>query len=374
MLVGHAYALGGRAVPIQAEQWYDVPIYATTSGVWLFFAISGYVISRPFVDRLIAGRPLPELVPYALRRGFRIFPLYWIAVTAVIVMNGLVSTDLWQVPFHYALLQNVVPGQQEALLTVAWTLTIEVLFYIAVPLLALAVRRWARGLTAERLAAMVLVSWGISIVLTLLAGVEGGTAAGAWLRGLFPTFWQMFCPGILVAIAPHLRDARWRRWLVDLPARRGALPVAFALLAVAAIVSSAAPLDYGVQVYVSIVSLTRPLFAVAFGLILVAAMRARPWSETIGGWVLRLGLVSYGIYLFHAVIGTFLNTSFGQQFVPLPYDGVIPFAVHVVFLAALTIPVAMASWVWLERPMLDLASRLSDRWRARHPALSSDSG
>ena len=88
VLVGHAYALGGRAIPVRAERWYDVPLLQTVTGVWLFFAISGYVISKPFVDRLLTGRPLPELVPYALRRALRIFPLYWIALLAVIALAG----------------------------------------------------------------------------------------------------------------------------------------------------------------------------------------------------------------------------------------------------------------------------------------------
>jgi peptidoglycan/LPS O-acetylase OafA/YrhL len=83
--------------------------------------------------------------------------------------------------------------------------------------------------------------------------------------------------------------------------------------------------------------------------------------------VLRLGLISYGIYLYHAVIGTFLTTGSGSDLVPLPSGGLIAFVVHVVFLTALTVPVAMASWRWLERPMIGLSSRLSDRWRAQHP-------
>jgi peptidoglycan/LPS O-acetylase OafA/YrhL len=365
VLTAHAYALGGRAAPIQAEYWYDVPLYALSTGVWLFFAISGYVIGRPFVDRLIEGRPLPELAPYALRRGFRIFPLYWVAVTTVIVVDGLAGTQPWQVPFHYALLQNLVPGQQEALLTVAWTLTIEVLFYVAVPLLALAVQRWVRNVTAERLAALVLASWGISIALTLIAGLAAGSSTGTWLRASFPTFWQMFCPGILVAIAPHLRDRRWRRWLVELPASRGALVLAGGLVAAAAVIAATATLSHGLIPYVTIVSLTRPLFALGYGLVLVAAIRARPWSETVGSWVLRLGLVSYGIYLFHAVIGDILLNTGADVLIPLPHGGFVAFIVHVAFLSALTIPVALASWRWFERPMLDVASRLSDRWRAR---------
>src|SRR5205823_6243863 len=68
VLAGHAYVLGGRTIPVKAQHFYDVPLITTATGVWLFFAISGYVISRPFVDRLVTGRPLPELVPYAVRR------------------------------------------------------------------------------------------------------------------------------------------------------------------------------------------------------------------------------------------------------------------------------------------------------------------
>ena len=56
VLAGHAYFLSGRTVTVIAERWYDVLIIAGASGVWLFFAISGYVIGRPFIDRLVTGR------------------------------------------------------------------------------------------------------------------------------------------------------------------------------------------------------------------------------------------------------------------------------------------------------------------------------
>ncbi len=89
VLAIHAYALGGRNPPIRAQHAYDVPLITLATGVWLFFAVSGYVIGRPFVDRLLADRPLPGLGAYARRRAARIYPLYWIALTAVIA-------DRWQ--------------------------------------------------------------------------------------------------------------------------------------------------------------------------------------------------------------------------------------------------------------------------------------
>src|SRR5581483_2375697 len=140
VLAIHAYALGGRNPPIRAQHAYDVPLLTLATGVWLFFAVSGYVIGRPFVDRLLEDRPLPGLRFYVRRRAARIYPLYWIALTAVIAVAGTAGTRGWQYPFHYLLLNNLIPGREEALFPAAWTLTLEALFYAALPLLVLAVR------------------------------------------------------------------------------------------------------------------------------------------------------------------------------------------------------------------------------------------
>ncbi|HEX5909939.1 MAG TPA: acyltransferase, partial [Thermoleophilaceae bacterium] len=152
VLAGHAYLLSGRPLGILADRWYDVLVLGGATGVWLFFAISGYVISKPFLDRLVTGQPLPALRGYALRRVVRIFPLYVAALTAFIVIAGAGDIKPWHYPVHFLLLHNLVPGRETALLGVSWTLSIEVLFYCAVPLLALAVRRWRPNVTAEWLA------------------------------------------------------------------------------------------------------------------------------------------------------------------------------------------------------------------------------
>jgi peptidoglycan/LPS O-acetylase OafA/YrhL len=366
VLAGHAYVLGGRTIPVKAQHFYDVPLITTATGVWLFFGISGYVISRPFVDRLVTGRPLPELVPYAVRRALRIFPLYWICLTAVILIGGAAGTQGWQFPVHYALLQNLVPGREAALFSVAWTLTLEVIFYAVVPVLALALRRRGRTPSAERVAALVLVSWAASVVFTVCGDLAGDGQIGLWLRGSFPAMWQMFCPGILLALAPHLRAPAWRRWLVDPLARRPAYAIMVVLLCVAAVMYAAAPLRYGVVVYQLVADASRPLFAVGFGLVLAAAIRARPVRA---GWILHLGLVSYGIYLLHAVLLDFLYYDpLGRQLVPLPHGGIPAYLVHLAYLAIPTIVLAMASWRWLERPLIDLGRRLGASWSRRRPA------
>jgi peptidoglycan/LPS O-acetylase OafA/YrhL len=366
VLVGHAYALGGRAIPVRAEQWYDVPLLQTATGVWLFFAISGYVISKPFIDRLLTGKPLPELVPYALRRSLRIFPLYWIALLAVIALAGAGPISGWHYPLHLAMLHNLVPGEQAAVFSVAWTLTLEVLFYVAVPLLALGVRR-LRNISPERLAALIVVSWLASVAFTAAAGLHAPDRTGLWLRGSFPAMWQMFCPGLLLAVAPHLRAPAWRKWVV-VPDRRVVVAVLVTTLAAGVLLGSIAPRRWGVEAYVLLTDASRPLFAIGFGIVLAAAIRAHPWFQRRGRFALRLGLVSYGIYLLHAVLLDLFQSDRLDALVPLPHGGLLAFFVHVVFLAGLTIPLAILSWRWLEQPCIRLGGRLGDRWRVRRRA------
>ncbi|HEY3728267.1 MAG TPA: acyltransferase [Solirubrobacteraceae bacterium] len=358
VLAIHAYALGGRVAPIKAQHVYDVPLITLATGVWLFFAISGYVIGRPFIERLLAGQSPPKLAGYARRRAVRIFPLYWIALTAVIVIDGSAGTQRWQLPFHYLLLNNLIPGRQEALFPAAWTLTLEALFYVVLPLLAAAVavcaRRSRRGrlISAERLAGWILASWVLSIAFTVFADLLGDGQAGLWLRGSLPSMWQMFCPGLLLAVAPRLRAPRPRRWLVELPGRGWpAVLVAAAVLIPAAVLGAAAPLRFGVVPYQLMVDASRPLFAVGYGLIVAVAIATRPWHAR---WLLALGLASYGIYLLHPVVESLLVQA---GLIPDGHDTLAAFAINTAVLGLLTVPLAMASWRWLERPLIGRAAR-----------------
>jgi peptidoglycan/LPS O-acetylase OafA/YrhL len=351
VLAAHAYALGGRAVPIRAQHGYDVGLITLTTFVWLFFAISGYVIGRPFIDRLLSGAPLPPAGGYARRRALRILPLYWIALTAQIAIAGSQGTKAWEYPVHYLLLNNLVPGRQEALLSVAWTLTLEALFYILVPFMAVAVRRWRPAADAQWLARAVLVSWVLSIAFTVIADLQGDGEIGLWLRGSIAAMWQMFCPGLILAIAPHLPDGRLRRSLVAPAVGRPAWWAGVgAVIVVAALLGAAAPLRDGVVAYQLLVDASRPLFAIGYGLLLAAAIAAAPSRSRIA---LALGAASYGIYLLHAVIVSALEHL---GWAPVPHDTLAGFLVNTAVLAALTIPLALASWRWLERPLMRMGS------------------
>src|SRR4051794_41901281 len=47
-------------------------------GVAIFLVISAFLLHRPFVQARLEGRPLPPLVPCALRRVLRVIPPGWL--------------------------------------------------------------------------------------------------------------------------------------------------------------------------------------------------------------------------------------------------------------------------------------------------------
>lgn len=366
VLTGHAYSLGGRGAPLEARTSVDRLLAFTPSGVWLFFAISGYVISRPFVQALVTGRPLPGLRAYALKRGLRIYPLYWVALTAVlaIVGMGIGGTRPWHIPAHYALLHNLVPGRQAAIFSVAWTLTVEVLFYMLVPLVALWIRRRAGGPVAPgHLARMIMILWVSSIVWTALFAPVDPYDTGLWLRGLFPSMLCMFCPGILLAVAEHpLGRTRWHRLLVEWPNASGAPLLAAGLIVMGMIGTSAPISDHSLVGFLWTADFSRQFYAVGYGIFVAQALRRPAFSSTLARGLAWVGLVSYGVYLIHAVLLNWFLFGSGHRFVLMPHGGFGAFLVHLALLLGLTLPLAGLSWVCLERPLLRLATRWVRRW------------
>ncbi len=113
-------------------------------GVWgvpLFFIISGFILGVPFASRYLADASPVRLGPYFLRRLTRLEPPYVIALFATFSFMvllpdppasiGELSSGLaWGIPY----LANLRGGN--SVLGVAWSLEIEIQFYILMPLLA----------------------------------------------------------------------------------------------------------------------------------------------------------------------------------------------------------------------------------------------
>ena len=135
-------------------------------GVQLFLIISGFVLALPFAKSRTDGTPPVKLRQYFLRRLTRLEPPYVLVMLGcfllMLVVKGGTAAGLWpRLVAGLFYLHGPVYGETNPLNIVAWSLEIEVQFYLLMPLLALvfAVRgKWRRRacVAAGALAAVVL--------------------------------------------------------------------------------------------------------------------------------------------------------------------------------------------------------------------------
>ena len=126
-------------------------------GVDLFFVLSGYLISRLLFKEIHTTGSI-QLIRFWMRRGFKIWPSYYIAYLSAGMISafwvGSESVDLsaqfaWP---NFVFLQNYIPEHRWF---ASWSLAIEEHFYTALPLLLLALvklKQYARLLVPTLIA------------------------------------------------------------------------------------------------------------------------------------------------------------------------------------------------------------------------------
>jgi len=127
---------------ITSEYWIQFSLNGVF-GVQFFFIISGFVLGHFFAKKYINNHAKPDLKNYYLRRLTRMEPPYFLAlllffIALVFVVKKYEVIEL--LPHFFASLfyvHNEVYHQHSWVLPVAWTLEIEIQFYLAAPLLAL---------------------------------------------------------------------------------------------------------------------------------------------------------------------------------------------------------------------------------------------
>ena len=116
-----------------------------TVGVCIFFLISGFLLYRPYFAARYHGQGRPRTWDYARRRVLRIVPAYWVALTVLAIGPGLVgvfSGDWWA---YYGFAQSYRDETGLQGMSQAWSLCVEVTFYIALPAYAILLERVSRS-------------------------------------------------------------------------------------------------------------------------------------------------------------------------------------------------------------------------------------
>jgi peptidoglycan/LPS O-acetylase OafA/YrhL len=369
ILALHALGVPGGTITGTAAGFYNVLL---EGGLAVFFVLSGYLISGPFVRALLDGTPMPTLRGYSLRRVTRIVPAYWLAffVTAQVIAttrpglpvslgwgDGRLQAGDWLAAAFFV--QNALPSAAATgVLLVMWTLCVEILFYATVPLLAVLAARRMRRATPMRLGVAVVALWAVCVLMeVLLPTFEGwqlGGNVGTWVWVQF-MYLSVFCPGVLLAIArTDTARQRWRVALAWLGSRQvrdfGPLLVLAAALC-AYLVRRGGLTDLGLA---QVAEWRRQPAAIAAAVVVAMALTARGRSWALFARVVApLGTISYGIYLYHWVV---LRVLVDRHVYPLDVPGWAGLPAKVGLAIALTLPLAALSYWVVERPAMRWAA------------------
>jgi peptidoglycan/LPS O-acetylase OafA/YrhL len=265
----------------------------------MFFVLSAYLISRPWVRAYVLGRRTPSLRAYLLHRALRIVPVFWLLSTLTLIAYGTHGSSPLDLVAVFGFGQ-IYHGSGAALfLGQAWTIDMEVAFYLLVPpsawLITYATRRFAHATGHD-------LSQGgrIALVTSLLVAA---TVASAWLRGATigslwnaspPATFYYFGPGIaLAALEIAFSGARARRRLRHVAPTFGLLSILIAI-----VLASAESTDTDAIIRAR----GAAAVALASGLALAALLARQLSRDDSPGWVDNrvtrwLGARSYPCYI-----------------------------------------------------------------------------
>jgi len=325
-----------------------------SSGVALFFLISGCLLYRPFVAAHSAGDAFPSVRAYAWRRFLRIVPAYWAALT---LTGILIAPEVFERPLlFYGFAQIYSPGAVFQGIPLAWTLCIEVTFYVFLPFWALALRRLARGRATiwrtEAIALVVLFAGGLAWRSAALASDHRFMQTSV---NTLPAYMGWFALGMGLALASvWLAQGARKPGIVGFVERAPGVCWAIAAAAVAAnawvwdrryLGGASSDFDLmGIHVTEAICALGLIVPAVFAGTGQGAVRKVLAWPV-----LLWLGMVSYGIYLWQAAtIQGLIDLT------PLPGPILEPSLWWLPFGFAACIGAGALSWYLLERPAMTL--------------------
>ncbi|WP_316399042.1 acyltransferase [Bradyrhizobium sp. 33ap4] len=116
------------AITVLADHTHLLPAYAGSIAVMLFFTLSAFLLTRPFVDSNSTAYSWRGAASYFIRRAFRIYPMLIVFVCSLALLSGGGKAVVYRNLIHFK-------GDGHL-----WSVTQELLFYVLLPVIALLLR------------------------------------------------------------------------------------------------------------------------------------------------------------------------------------------------------------------------------------------
>ena len=335
--LGNGLGASHRHIPVWAGEAIAAVGVAGTFGVDLFFVLSSYLITELLLRERIALGVL-DVKAFYIRRMLRIWPLYIFFVFVAYAIAFLVPGEglTWKHVLGYLFFVGNWTYFLMPVNTVAgplWSVALEEQFYLIWP--------WVvRKLPARRLAVCAAALIVLATLMRLLMGIVhpdqdwvsknsftrvDGIAVGALLavglRGGVPSLGSFARAALLASCVAVLLAVAYTFGLFNLPVALVPLMLGWPIAALAC----------GGIVY-CVIGSSGPFFA---------PLRSTP--------LVYLGRISFGLYVYHELV-----LKLGELVFPHRDTSPAHMLAYWAFGLLVTIPVAAASYRWLELPFLRL--------------------
>jgi peptidoglycan/LPS O-acetylase OafA/YrhL len=343
--LGYRPALDGlRAVAVLAVMAYHSGlIRGGFLGVDVFFTLSGFLITTLLLEEYARSGTI-AIGRFYVRRALRLLPAL---IAFLLVWGGVflaktppqfwpvILGDLLGVLFYVTNWLISYYGRGGSPFSHLWSLSIEEQFYMVWPVTLLLLLRWVRH-----------SPWIVVILLTAAAGSLALRPALALIGTQITIIFvgtHTHADGVLIGAALAVLLSRQGGFAATGPLRRAVVALSALGLPVLLLAAPVVPgYVYGVTALAALASCGVILDIVAEG------SRVTRWLECV--WLVRIGRISYGLYLWHFPV--FQQLGVLRQ----PSDSAAPLW-RSALAWSLTFAAALISYVVIERPFLAYKAR-----------------
>lgn len=299
-------------------------------GVILFFLISGYVIPLT-MDRSV------DLRGFWINRFFRLYPLYWSTLIAVVALAYLAPDHLSRSPFTAGLPQTLLWNvsmvqslfREPNAVSLYWTLAVEMLFYVIYSGMWI----FRQRLAADRVVNLISLLLLAQIVISLLSGHP------------FVKFLSIYFPPFFVGALLYRKSTKE----ITLQAAKTSIAI-FLIAYLATIVVLTYTTSHGALSNPSLSNIAVTTGGMLAYLTFLALDQSR--SIKYPSLLLYVGRISYSLYLIQGVL-IMLNTANRL--------------LHVAFIVVGMLLLAPVTYKYIELPSMRLGRRLVAKLKVTAP-------
>jgi len=366
VFIAHIFANADPSATLESYGWAKQPIARIDLALATFFVLSGYLIARPFMRSFVLGTKRPSVRRYARNRFLRIVPIFFLIAVLVLLRFGLDGSigptpdnpsgeappsSWWQVLSIFTFTQTYTGGSATLPIGQAWSLDVEVAFYLAIPVAAAIAFMLAKPLKLKTPKSRAIAALSFIAFLTLFSISLRQEARNNFAALTSPPLivW-VFLPGVALAVIEpfivpvfrdHARRARLAAW--------GCVAIAV----VACLLYMKWDYEAGTtQLHHSLGR--RSVLVAVFGMALIGGMlalqlgtgRAPRWlNNRATNW---LGTRSYAFYLLHVWVFFEIIHLAGPD-----TDPVVLGLIMLVVGFPIAVGLAGLSWKYVEKPCLE---------------------